>query len=119
MLKLLDDLTDLRNYPRPKHPEFVTQVRAKHDLYVPKGYDLREHWPGSEVREFTGGHISSVAINFLPKVRALFSYRALLVDFAKFDMFNTAIIDSFDKLDKFREREGLERGGAYPINSMY
>ena len=70
MLKLLDDLTDLRRYPRPRSPEFVVQVRAKHDQYVPDGYDLRDYWPGSEVRYISAGHISSVALNFLPQVRA-------------------------------------------------
>lgn len=77
LFKCLNDVTDMRLYPKPAYQHATIQVAAAHDAYTPRpGALLREHWDGSQLRWVKGGHI-----------------KAYIVDFA---VFRTAIVDALN-----------------------
>ena len=90
MRLLMDEFTNLKNYPVPACPEAAVLVVASDDLYVTRPEndemikDISEIWPGCEVRVVNGGHISS----YLTHNKS----------------FRRAIHDAFDKLDVYLER---------------
>ena len=82
---LIDEFSNLKNYPTLKCPDAAIVVVAKSDLYVTRPEDddmiedISEIWPGCEVRVVNGGHISSYLTHN--------------------HTFRKAINDAFDKLD--------------------
>ena len=89
MRLLIDEFSNLKNYPTVACPDAAIVVVAKSDLYVTRPedddmiHDITEIWPGCEVRVVDGGHISSYLTHN--------------------HTFRKAINDAFDKLDLWVE----------------
>ena len=89
MRLLIDEFSNLKNYPIVACPEAAIVVVAKSDLYVTRPEDddmiddISEIWPGCEVRVVDGGHISSYLTHN--------------------HTFRKAINDAFNKLDLWVE----------------
>jgi hypothetical protein len=85
MRLLIDEFSNLKNYPTLVCPEAAIVVVAKSDLYVTRPEDddmikdISEIWPGCEIRVVDGGHISSYLTHN--------------------HTFRKAINDAFDRLD--------------------
>lgn len=86
---LIDEFSNLKNYPPIACPDSAIVVVANSDLYVTRPADddmikdITEIWPGCEVRVVNGGHISSYLTHN--------------------HTFRKAINDAFNKLDVFLE----------------
>eukprot|EP00050_Salpingoeca_kvevrii_P001679 m.176457 g.176457 ORF g.176457 m.176457 type:complete len:376 (+) comp10430_c0_seq5:2710-3837(+) len=78
---LLDETTDLKNYPMPQCPSACEVVYAPEDGYIPAtdSRKLLELWKGCSGQEVSGGHIST----------SLLGTQAI----------RKAILQSFDRLD--------------------
>ncbi|KAG8224825.1 hypothetical protein J437_LFUL002272 [Ladona fulva] len=64
MRGIMDECTHLKNFDVPFDPELVIAVSAKDDGYVPQEgvTDLRDIWPGIEVRHLDAGHVSAYVL---------------------------------------------------------
>ncbi|KAF8057852.1 GAMMACAL1 [Scenedesmus sp. PABB004] len=58
---VLETYTDVTRYPRPVRPDAAVMVAARDDGYVDIAsvQALQAHWPGSELRLVSGGHVSA------------------------------------------------------------
>lgn len=65
MKKLFDDLTDVRQYPKPSNPKSSIIVSAEYDQYAPLSWKYyQNHWDNAEVRwVFGAGHITSILLH--------------------------------------------------------
>lgn len=82
MRGIMDECTHLKNFDVPVDTNLIIAVTAKDDGYVPQEgvTDLRDIWPGMEVRNLDAGHVSAYVL-----------YQ---------HTFRTAIIDAFDRAAK-------------------
>jgi len=99
MRLLFDQFTNLRYYPLPVTASLnsTVVVVAKNDLYIPQPvdkdiFDIREVWPGCELRVVDGGHISAYLTNQMVGKG-----------------FRQAIKEAFDKLDVCLAEEALRK----------
>mmetsp|Transcript_25198 Transcript_25198/g.70464 ORF Transcript_25198/g.70464 Transcript_25198/m.70464 type:complete len:399 (-) Transcript_25198:148-1344(-) len=62
---VLETYTDVTRYPRPLRADAAVIVAATDDAYVSREspIQVQQHWPGSEVRWVTGGHVLSFIIH--------------------------------------------------------
>uniref|UniRef100_A0A061RN67 Alpha beta-protein n=1 Tax=Tetraselmis sp. GSL018 TaxID=582737 RepID=A0A061RN67_9CHLO len=62
---VLEAYTDVTRYPRPKRTDCAIIVAATDDAYVSKEsvQEVQQHWPGSEVRWISGGHVLSFLLH--------------------------------------------------------
>ncbi|XP_071452796.1 protein ABHD18 [Hetaerina americana] len=79
MRGIMDECTHLKNFDVPVDTDLIIAVTAKDDGYVPQEgvTDLRDIWPGIEVRNLDAGHISAYVL-----------YQ---------HTFRAAIVDAFDR----------------------
>jgi len=75
---LMDEFTNLRNFPQPTDPRLVRCVVAEWDAYVPRNEpdELIRLWPGAEVTVVPGGHVTGFLNNrsvFLRKINEVLS----------------------------------------------
>ncbi|XP_019858600.1 PREDICTED: protein ABHD18-like [Amphimedon queenslandica] len=70
---VMDFSTHFHNYPKPIAPELLTFLPANDDLYMPHHTveDMREVWPGCNVRYIDGGHVTSFLLQRSTVVRTL------------------------------------------------
>mmetsp|Transcript_8627 Transcript_8627/g.18413 ORF Transcript_8627/g.18413 Transcript_8627/m.18413 type:complete len:399 (+) Transcript_8627:182-1378(+) len=56
------ELTDIRSFPPPQHPQRAVIIAAHYDQYVsPVCADIwRQHWPWAEVRWVHAGHVTGI-----------------------------------------------------------
>ncbi|XP_046394234.1 protein ABHD18 isoform X2 [Ischnura elegans] len=64
MRGIMDECTHLKNFDVPVDPDLIIAVTAKDDGYVPQEgvTDLRDIWPGIEVRNLDAGHVSAYVL---------------------------------------------------------
>lgn len=68
MKLIMDEFTDLRNFPRLIDPSLCISLCAVHDAYVPREgcAELADVWKGADVRYLKTGHVSAILIyNYL------------------------------------------------------
>eukprot|EP00116_Pleurobrachia_bachei_P001924 sb/3462186/ len=98
MRLLIDEFSNLKNYPTLARTESAVVVVAEEDLYVTRPsddhmiQDISEIWPGCEVRVVKGGHITSYLTHN--------------------GTFRSAISDAFDRLEAGVKDDCTERTGS-------
>ncbi|XP_046453039.1 protein ABHD18-like [Daphnia pulex] len=80
MRGIMDEFTHIANYSRPVDSSCIVIVTANDDAYVPREgcTDLRQLWPGAEVRYVSSGHVAAYVLHH--------------------QMFRRAVKDAFDKI---------------------
>ena len=80
MRGIMDEFTHIANYSQPVDSSCIVIVTANDDAYVPREgcTDLRQLWPGSEVRYVSTGHVAAYVLHH--------------------QMFRRAVKDAFDKI---------------------
>lgn len=65
MCGMMDECTHLSNFSVPVDTELIISVTAKDDAYVPRDglIDIRDVWPGVEVRYLNSGHIGAFLLH--------------------------------------------------------
>ncbi|XP_044741606.1 protein ABHD18 [Chrysoperla carnea] len=64
MKMIMDEFTDLRNFPHLVDPKLCISLCAIHDAYVPREgcVDLTDIWKGADVRYIKTGHVGAILI---------------------------------------------------------
>ena len=65
MRGVMDECTHLGNFSVPVDTSLIITVTAKDDAYMPRDttLDLRDVWPGSEMRLINSGHVVGFLLN--------------------------------------------------------
>lgn len=63
---VLDDVAALSVYPQPVRTDAIVTVAARHDAYIPlqNQLSISNVYPGCEVREVDGGHVTAIAMGW-------------------------------------------------------